>query len=233
MERYNSFNIIHKGLRAALYQTALQLQQTDFTEGEQLEEALNKVKEIVMLFEGHAHKEDHYVLPLINEYEPSVVAAFNSEHEEDDRLGKELNSAVEKVANSTTIFEKIVAGRELTESFVRFMVFNLNHMAKEEDIINKILWHYYSDDEIKAVVGKISQMDPPWIQEFYVTWMIRGISNNEAITWMKAVEKGVPPVVFQTLVQKAKQELPAARFQEISKSLAAEIPVASSLNLAS
>jgi chromosome condensin MukBEF ATPase and DNA-binding subunit MukB len=89
MERYNSFNIIHKGLRAALYQTALQLQQTDFTEDQQAEEALNKVREIVMLFEGHAHKEDNFVLPMINEYEPSVVASFNSEHEEDDKLGKE------------------------------------------------------------------------------------------------------------------------------------------------
>jgi hemerythrin-like domain-containing protein len=226
MERYNSFNIIHKGLRAALYQTALQLQQTDFTENDQAEEALNKAKEIVMLFEGHAHKEDHFVLPMINEYEPSVVAAFNSEHEEDEKLGKELNSAVEKVASSSTVFEKIIAGRELTESFVRFMVFNLNHMAKEEDIINKILWRYYSDDEIKAVVGKISQADPPWIQEFYVTWMIRGINNSEAINWMKAIEKGVPPIVFQSLIQKAKQELPAKRFQKITQSISQGLQVA-------
>jgi iron-sulfur cluster repair protein YtfE (RIC family) len=226
MERYNSFNIIHKGLRAALYQTALQLQQTDFTEDQQAEEALNKVREIVMLFEGHAHKEDNFVLPMINEYEPSVVASFNSEHEEDDKLGKELNSAVEKVISSSTAFEKTVAGRELTESFIRFMVFNLNHMAKEEEIINKILWRYYSDDEIKAVVGKISQMDPPWIQEFYVKWMIRGINNSEAITWMKAVEKGVPAVVFKSLVQKAELELPTSRFQKIAKSLSGETLVA-------
>lgn len=219
MERYNSFNIIHKGLRAALYQTALQIQQTDFTENDQTEEALNKVKEIVMLFEGHAHKEDLFVLPLINEYEPSVVAAFNSEHVEDEKLGNELKKAVEKVAAGTSTLEKIVAGRELTESFVRFMVFNLNHMAKEEDIINKILWRYYSDDEIKAVVGKISQADPPWIQEFYVKWMIRGINNPEAANWMKAIEKSVPPVVFQSLVQKAEQELPAKRFKKISQSL--------------
>lgn len=226
MERYNSFNIIHKGLRAALYQTALQLQQTDFTEEDKTEEALNKVKEIVMLFEGHAHKEDHFILPMINEYEPSVVASFNGEHEEDEKLGKELNSAVEKVVASSTAFEKIDAGRELTESFVRFMVFNLTHMAKEEDIINKILWRYYSDDEIKVVVGKISQMDPPWIQEFYVKWMIRGINNTEAITWMRAVEKGVPPIVFKSLVQKAEQELPATRFQKIAGSLSEETLVA-------
>jgi iron-sulfur cluster repair protein YtfE (RIC family) len=226
MERYNSFNIIHKGLRAALYQTALQLQQSDFTENDQAEEALNKVKEIVMLFEGHAHKEDNFVLPMINEYEPSVVAAFNSEHEEDEKLGKELTSAVEKVADSSTAFEKIIAGRELTESFVRFMVFNLNHMAKEEDIINKILWRYYSDDEIKAAVGKISQMDPPWIQEFYATWMIRGINNTEAIAWMKAIGTSVPAIVFKSLVQKAEQELPANRFQKIVQSISEEALVA-------
>ncbi|MGZ3851840.1 MAG: hemerythrin domain-containing protein [Flavisolibacter sp.] len=226
MQRYNAFNIIHKGLRAALFQTALQLQQTDFTDEEQAEEAVNKVKEIVMLFEGHAHKEDNYVLPLINEYEPSVVASFNSEHEEDGRLGNELNDAVQRVLNSEGFTEKAISGRELTESFVRFMVFNLNHMAKEEDIINKILWRYYSDDELKAVVAKISQADPPWIQEFYVKWMIRGINNTEAIEWMKAAGKAAPAVVFKGLVQKAEQELPKQRFQKISASLTEELKVA-------
>jgi hemerythrin-like domain-containing protein len=226
MERYNSFNIIHKGLRAALYQTALQLQQTDFTEDETAEEALNKVREIVMLFEGHAHKEDHFVLPLINEYEPSVVAAFNSEHEEDEKLGNELKFAIEKVTNSVTGSEKIVSGRELSEAFVRFMVFNLNHMAKEEDIINKILWRYYSDDEIRAMVAKIGKQDPPWIQEFYFTWMIRGISNGEAVNWMKSIQKGVPPVVFQSLIQKAEQELPGRRFKKIAQSLSEGVQLA-------
>ena len=226
MQRYNSFNIIHKGLRAALYQTALQLQQTDFTESEQIEDAVNKVKEVVMLFEGHAHKEDHFVLPMINEYEPSVVATFNAEHQKDEQLGMELNKAVEKLSTGTTSTEKVFVGRELTECFVRFMVFNLEHMAKEEDIINKILWRYYSDDEIKAVVTKISQSTPPWMQDFYFKWMLRGISNGEAITWLKTVEKTQPPVVFQTLVQKAGQELPRKRFQKIRQSLQQAVVVA-------
>jgi hypothetical protein len=218
MERYNSFNIIHKGLRAALYQTALQLQQTDFTEADQTEEALNKVREIVLLFEGHAHKEDHFILPMINEYEPSVVASFNAEHEEDERLGNELNGAIEKVADASSLLEKIVSGRELTESFVRFMVFNLEHMAKEEDIINKILWRYYSDEEIKAVTAQISASTPPWMLDFYAKWMLRGINNSEAVVWIKAIEKGLPPVAFQSLLQKAEQELPANRFQKINQS---------------
>ena len=219
MQRYNSFNIIHKGLRAALYQTALQLQQTDFTETDQVEDAVNKVREIVMLFEGHAQKEDNFVLPLINEYEPSVVATFNAEHQEDEQLGVELESAVNKLSERTTPQEMMAAGSELMITFVRFMVFNLEHMAKEEDIINQILWRYYSDDEIKAVVVQISQNTPPWMHDFYTKWMLRGISNGEIITWIKMAEKGQPPIVFQTLVQKAEQELPRKRFQKIRQSL--------------
>lgn len=223
MERYNSFNVIHKGLRAALYQTALQLQQTDFTEDDQAEEVVNKVKEIVLLFEGHAHKEDTFVLPAINEYEPSVVAAFESEHVEDEKLGQELNTAVEKVLSSSSSLEKIISGRELTEAFVRFMVFNLTHMAKEEDVINRILWRYYSDDEIKQLNEKIVASIAPWMLDLYSTWMLRGISNNEAGNWMKAVRNSAPEVVFRTLVQKAEQELPKKRFQKLSQSLSEEL----------
>jgi len=40
------------------------------------------------------------------------------------------------------------------------------------------------------------------------------------------VEKGQPPIVFQTLVQKAEQELPRKRFQKIRQSLKQEVAVA-------
>ena len=223
MERYNSFNIIHKGLRAALYQTALQLQQSDFTDKDQTEDVLNKVREVVLLFDGHAHKEDHFILPMINEYEPSVVARFTTEHEEHEKLAIELNKAVEKV-DTTTSVEKPVAGRLLTESFVRFLVFNLEHMASEEDIINKILWRYYSDDEIKAVVSQISQSTAPWMQDFYAKWMLRGINNSEAVAWIKAIKNGSSPIEFQSILQKAEQELPWRRFQRISQSVKQTIP---------
>src|SRR5215204_2122973 len=131
MERYNIFNLIHKGLRASLYQTSLQLQQTDFTNAEEAEAAVNKVKEIVMLFEAHAHKEDHFILPAITSFEPSVVATFEQEHVADARLGAQLEACISSVETAGSLLEKLVAGRELIESFVAFTVFNLQHMAKE------------------------------------------------------------------------------------------------------
>jgi hemerythrin-like domain-containing protein len=219
MERYNIFYLIHKGLRASLYETALQLQQNDFNSANETELVLNKIKEVIMLFEGHAAKEDRFIFSAINSYEPSVVATFEDEHETNAQLGQELYRGIEAVNNAKSLLEKIVCGRKLTESFVHFMVFNLQHMYKEESIINKILWRYYSDEEIRSIGGQINQATPPWIQEFYSTWVLRGINNREAISWIKAIGKGMSPLVFQTLLQKAEQEWPAKRFQEVSKSL--------------
>ncbi len=219
MERFNIFNLIHKGLRASLYQTALQLQQTDFSSEQETEATLDRVKEIVMLFEGHAHKEDTYVLPAINDFEPSVVATLEAEHVQDEALGQQLNEAIERQQKATTLIEQMTMGARLTEAFIEFMVFNLNHMAKEEDIVNKVLWRYYSDDEIRKINGQILTNTPPWIQSFYLTWMLRGINDNEAIGWIQAIERNMPPIVFQTLLQKAEEEWPANRFRKVTASL--------------
>lgn len=219
MERFNIFNLIHKGLRASLYQTALQLQQTDFSSEQETEAALDRVKEIVMLFDGHGHKEDTYVLSAINDFEPSVVATLEAEHVQDEALGRQLTEAIERQQKAVTLIEKITMGARLAEAFIEFMVFNLNHMAKEEDIVNKALWRYYSDDEIRKINGQILANTPPWIQSFYLTWMLRGINDNEAIGWMQAIERNMPPVVFQTLLQKAEEEWPANRFRKVTASL--------------
>ena len=226
MERYNIFHIIHKGLRAALYQTALQLQQTDFTSEEETAEALNKVREIVMLFDGHAHKEDDFILPAISSYEPSVVASFEAEHEKDEALGKQLRQCLDNIESATGLPEKCLAGKALNETFVSYMVFNLQHMAKEEDVINSILWRYYSDEQIRKIGSNIAKNVEPWIQDFYATWMLRGINTTEAVNWISAIERTAPQVVFNTLLQKAEQECSPRRFRKISETLSKGLQVA-------
>ena len=226
MERYNIFHLIHKGLRACLFQTALQLQQTDFNSDEECEEAINRVREVVMLFDGHAHKEDHFILPAIAGQEPSVTALFSAEHVKDEELGKQLQERIAKIENAQSTLERQLAGNRLTEAFIDFTAFNLQHMAKEEDILNKLLWRYYTDDEIKAIGNRLSQSVEPWMQDFYAGWMLRGINNTETINWMHAIKNGMPAVVYQTLLQKASQVLPKPRFNKIIQSLEKSVAAA-------
>jgi hypothetical protein len=214
--RYNTFNQIHKALRALLYDAALSLQQTDFTIKEECDAAIEKVVAILELFEDHAHHEDNHILPAIFSFEPAIVDAFEQEHVTDLELSRALQLTIAELYRTTTTEDKQRLGRQLTIAFIQFMIFNLNHMAKEEEILNEILWRYYSDEEIKKIEVVIRQSTPAEKQPFVVKWMLRGVSNTEAIAWLKSLQQHLPTPVFQGVLSIAEAELPATRFQKIS-----------------
>ncbi len=218
MERVNIFNQVHKGLRAALYHTATMLQQVDFTSKAGAEEAFELLKEVVMLFDEHARKEDKYILPAIEQFEPSLSDCFKEEHVEDKALSAALLEAIENFEKLDSREEKTAAGIALNHDFSAFMIFNLKHMQKEEDVLNKLLWRYYNDADILAIHDTIVQSITPWHFDFYSKWMLRGLNNDEIIYWLKAVDSNAPPVVFQTLFAKAKNEVSKERFHSISAS---------------
>lgn len=219
MQRLNIFNQVHKGLRAALYETALLLQQANFTSANESDVAMERIKEVLMLFEEHARKEDFYILKAIVPYEPSVADAFEQEHIEDMELSAELSDAVVAFESLLDNSEREAAGRKINELFAAFIAFNLKHMGKEELVINEILWRYFSDNEILQIQNRIVASTQPWHQDFFSKWMLRGINNAEATSWLLAVERTAPPIVYQTLFNKARQQFTNSRFQKLVESL--------------
>ena len=219
MQRLNIFNQVHKGLRAALYETALLLQQANFTSANESDVAMERIKEVLMLFEEHARKEDFYILKAIVPYEPSVADAFEQEHIEDMELSAELSDAVVAFESLLDNSEREAAGKKINELFAAFIAFNLKHMGKEELVINEILWRYFSDNEILQIQNRIVASTQPWHQDFFSKWMLRGINNAEATSWLLAVERTAPPIVYQTLFNKARQQFTNSRFQQLVESL--------------
>jgi hemerythrin-like domain-containing protein len=217
--RYNIFYRIHKGLRAYLYETGLALQRTDFTNEEEALSILQSINKIVELFESHAYHEDNYIFTAIEQYEPSVADAFEKEHVKDHELGEKLSALLASYNTLKTDAEKIQYGSDIRTTFVDFMAFNLVHMAKEEDIINNLLWRYYSDEEILAIEHKIVSNQNPEDAATVLKWMIRGLSNVEIINWMKAVEKNAPEEIFNKLFITAENELNEDRFRIIIEGL--------------
>src|SRR5690349_21841110 len=117
MNRYNIFNQIHKGLRSLLYETALLIQQTDFLNKEESRIALNKVREVVDLFEKHAQTEDTYVLPTLAQYEPAVVNVFEEEHIKDHELSEKLLGFVYVLTQAQLDDTKVEMGSALSVAY--------------------------------------------------------------------------------------------------------------------
>lgn len=202
-----------------LYDTSLALQQTHFADGEESETALEKVRMAVDVFDKHAVHEDSFILPAIQQYEPSLADAFEQEHEKDHALSESLRGLLTVYRYAIKTEVKIETGRAINKAFIGFMIFNLEHMAKEETVLNKVLWRYYSDAEIMALNQKIVASIPPEEMAFTSAWMMRGMSNTEISGWLKAVEKNAPEPVFTMLFSIAERELPGDRFRKVTENL--------------
>jgi hemerythrin-like domain-containing protein len=216
--RYNIFYQIHKGLRALLYDTQLLLQRTDYTAADELAMAVERIELVVDLFEDHAYHEDNMILPAIQEFEPSVVDLFEQEHVQDHQLAKDLEHCVQALQLASTSV-KPGMGSLLDKTFLDFTIFNLQHMAKEEDVLNKLLWRYYKDEEIKAIHQQILLSLNQQMTVEGSRWMMRGLNNADILNWLRQVEKSAPHEVFLQLMNLAKNELPVERFEKLTEAV--------------
>lgn len=213
--RYNTFYQVHKALRAMLYEAASELQRTDFNSGEEVTSLLANITTVVDVFDKHAYNEDHFVFPAVEQFEPSVVDSFEQEHVRDHELSSQLRTLINIYSSLKSDEERIQLGSALRKAFVDFLAFNLVHMAKEEDIINNLLWRYYTDEQIRAIEKQIIAIQAPESTAVVWRWMLRGLSNWEITNWLKAVKKSAPEFMFNNLVATAEKELSRDRFQQV------------------
>jgi len=207
--------MVHKALRAMLYETAIELQKTDFDNDDEATSLIANITFVIDTFDKHAYNEDHFVFPAVQQYEPSVVDTFEQEHVRDHELSNKLRTLIKIYDSLRTNEEKIQLGSAMRKSFVEFLSFNLVHMAKEEDIINNLLWRYYTDEQIRAIERQVIASQTPESTAVVWKWMLRGLSNQEITRWLTTVEKNVPTVVFNNLFAMAEKELPGFRFREV------------------
>ncbi len=215
MQRYNMFHQVHKGLRAMLYETALCLQHTEFADAVQAQESLAQLQEVIYLFNKHAHSEDTYVFPAVEKFEPAVADAFEQEHVKDHQLGELLDQAIAAYSTAAKAADQLEAGQQIQQAFTGFMLFNLEHMGKEESVINPILHRYYQDQELHAITQQIVSAIVPADMARFSRWMIRGLHNAEISQWLKEVELHAPEPAFQQLFQSVEKELSPVRFRQV------------------
>lgn len=226
MKRYNIFYQVHKGLRVLLYETATSLQQADFTREDDIADVSKRIYEVTYLFDKHAYTEDHLVLPAIEAYEPSVVDAFEGEHKEDEQLSLRLKSVVTALMDADNDYDRTELGISMNMLFVEFAAFNLKHMAKEETLLNKLLWRYYSDEELMQLTKKIVQEVKPEDIPRYNKWMLKGLNNSEIALWLKSVKNNAPCEIFLGLMKQANDELDGRRWEQVQEQLSEGILLA-------
>jgi hypothetical protein len=215
MKRYNAFYQIHKALRALLFETAIMMQHTDFTNEEQADATAKCIAEVVAMFDSHAHTEDRYILPLIEAYEPAVATMFEAEHVQDMELSNRLTSLLNALSNNSSAEAKETIGNTISVAFNEFIAFNLAHMAKEEKELNQFLWKYMTDEQLHGITMEIIAKLPFEKLQAANIWMMRGLNNLEISNWLTQIKNTAPEDIFDGMMQLAETELTEERFAAI------------------
>jgi len=221
--RFNVFNQIHKAMRALLFDTVMQWQQTDMTNSEAAAPVACQVNLLLDIFDAHAHFEDNFIMHPAAHHAPELMADFEAEHETDLQLTNELRTKLGFYHEAT---DKLAAANEVYYALNDFAAFNLRHMNKEEQLLNRVLWQHYTDADILDMEREIQQRISPDKMPVYFEWMIKGINDTEMLLWLSAVKCEAPDFVLATLLGACAQYLPAERWTKLEHQLSEGVSIA-------
>jgi hypothetical protein len=214
MERYNIFNLLHKGLQSQLTNTLVMLRQTDFSRTAEAQPALRKVHALHRLFNDQSYLEDKWLLPVIVPFAPAVSFILEQDHQDNRLNWQRLKGLMIVYDHAVSSEEKLLAGNAIISAFTELVSANMRHMSREEEMINDILWEHYTDAEIFDIEQDIMAFVSPDDTVIYNSWMIHQMDNTDFTGWLLALEK-TGDMIFQALSAHADQEFSVLRRQKL------------------
>ena len=150
--RYNIFSEIHQPVKLALLSTCITLSKKNEWNFKKAEKSIRQVADVVNTFYTQLQIEEQHLLPLVFVYEPSVWDVFARQHRQLVAMADKLQQLIYSTKQTEDVIEKFTAMIEIDSIYNEFIMANYNHMDEEEEILNEILWQYYSDETLQSIV---------------------------------------------------------------------------------
>jgi len=160
MQRIDLFAQVHKGLRAALCETATLLARTDFQDPAASRVAAASVADVLGFLDEHAGHEDEKVLPVLQAHSPELAAEIRSDHARIEGLQEEVGALAARLEISSPV-ERVLLGTRLHERTWLLLAEHARHMQIEESRATRVLHANLTDEELLALHGRILADIPP------------------------------------------------------------------------
>src|SRR5436190_962772 len=214
-QRYNIFRRTHKGLRSMLFEAGAKIQQTDFTKSKEANAAIDAIKQSTRSFLYHLSKEDKIIYHSVVLYAPYIVAMIEQTNLKDQLLAESINNIIDQQSKQDAKNEAIAFAHQLQAAFFEFTAAVLQHMNKEETVINEILWSNYSDTELVGMEVEIMKQSAASDCAWYTGKILKVLSNREILMWVDIIKEHASPFMLKKLISTARIVLPIDRWQMI------------------
>ena len=145
MPRYNLFETSHLALQDALFMGAQSFSK-QYVQHASMSIDIQKLKSIIECSLQLIHLKELFVLPALEAYEPAVVDALKQQHQLANGWAKKMQAAFLQPADEP-----------LAILYKKYMCAQLQCGIKCEDMLNPVLWFYYSDKELQELEQPLLQ----------------------------------------------------------------------------
>lgn len=214
-QRYNIFKRTHKGLRSMLFDAGAKIQQTDFTKNRQAIAAIEVIKQSTRSFLYHLSKEDNIIYHSVVLYAPYIVAMIEQANIKDEGLARSIDKIIDQFGELDSKKEKTDFGHVLQAAFFEFTAAVLQHMSKEETVINELLWANYTDRQLVGMEVEMMKRAKSSDCTWYTGKILKELSNREILVWVDSIKEHASPFMIKKLITTARVVLPIDRWQMI------------------
>ncbi|HET9870932.1 MAG TPA: hemerythrin domain-containing protein [bacterium] len=216
-QRADVFTGVHKGLRRGLLGLSQKLGSADWSDAQDRQAVEAEFKDMVYFLREHAENEDKIQAPTLEEKAPGATRQMAEDHQRLEKQIDGLETDWEAAAKAGFPSE---ACHRLYLSYNRFLSGYLAHLDMEEGPITEAVHRHFTDDEIKAMVGRIIAKTSPKDMGMMLSYMIPGMNAQERLTFLSGVQATAPAPVFDGLKGLAQKVLAPRDWEKLAKGLA-------------
>lgn len=216
--RFDFYGPIHKTLRMLMSRTLVRIGSIDAHDDADREDVLAEVDALLDLCRIHVEHENHHVHPMVEAAQANASAKIAGEHE--DHL-VEIDGLATAVAmlRAAPEAERDRLANALYHRFVAFVAHNFEHMAYEERVHQPLLWARYTDAELLAAERAIIADTPPAQGALVASSMLAAVNGTERIGLLAGMRAGMPPELFEVMVDDARRRLPPRAWANTARAL--------------
>ena len=219
-ERADLFTMIHKGIRAMLYDLGLRLQGADFSDAAARESLLKRLEHDLDMMDEHARHEDELIFPAIARFEAGTLQVLDAEHMEIYRCAEAIRSAIRAARAAGDTRFHLANGASLSRTFNEFLAMQCLHMNHEEGIASEALWRHYDNNNLEDMRRAIAARQSTARYAEWARWMLPACSDPELVRTLGGMAANASPPVRDRMFALAESVLGKERWTRIRAGVA-------------
>lgn len=197
--RFDLYALVHKGHRAFMAATLVELGRMDCEDDQALKRVLDQLDQLLDFCAGHVEKENRHVHAAIEARNPGASQRVAAEHAHHGAAIDSLRAEADRLARTAAGAREASAAR-LYRQTALFVAENLEHMELEESENNAVLWASYSDAELAEIHAAIVAATSPDELALDAQWLAPSLRPSELAALMGGVRASMPAEVFAAIV---------------------------------